>query len=43
MKEIEEKEKLLKEKEEQFKAEAYEELKLTDDRQAQVDDKKAQL
>ena len=43
MKEIEVKEKLLKEKEDQFKAEAYEELKLTDDRQAQVDDKKAQL
>ena len=40
---IEEKERLLAEKEKEFKAEAYEEIKLSDDKQAQVDTRKLEL
>ena len=43
MDEIEQKEKLLKEKEEEFKEEAYEEIKLSEDKQAQVDSRKKEL
>ena len=43
MDEIEQKEKLLRQKEEEFKEEAYEEIKLSEINQAQVDSKKVEL
>ena len=43
MDEIEQKEKLLREKEEEFKEEAYEEIKLSEVNQAQVDNRKIEL
>ena len=43
MEEIEQKELLLAQKEQEFKQEAYEEIKLSDDNQAQVDTRKKEL
>ena len=43
MDELKEKERLLAEKEEEFKEEAYEEIKLSEDKQAQVDTRKREL
>lgn len=43
MEQIEIKERLLAQKEQEFKAEAYEEIKLSDDNQAQVDKRKKEL
>ena len=43
MEQIEIKERLLAQKEQEFKAEVYEEIKLSDDKQAQVDKRKKEL
>lgn len=43
MEQIEQKEQLLRQKEEEFREEAYEEIKLSEDKQAQVDSRKKEL
>ena len=43
LEELEAKEKLLAQKELEFKEEAYEEIKLSDDKQAKVNNRKAEL